>query len=560
MSACGQARPSRLKNRPWMPVQKSFEPLGHLLGFGPAMGLEVGERPERLGHILGQHLDTTGTSHVLGRLEDALSQDQAPTPGDPVQGILLSACHHDAGGEFHLAERIGRRLERLFLRRLVGFGQREIRIGPERPLEQPQGPGEGREAHVVPGLEDHRMDGESEALAMGAEEIEAAPGIDDEDPGAMHREGMEQHGIHGRGLARARGSQDQHVGVLLAVLALQGIEGQKLACAVEEHHARAPGPGGTPVERQEARDVAREGQPATPPDAVEVGLVVHGQVLDVSVEGDEIMAARDRLDAVGHEERVEPVDPLLHAPEIRGPEVEGLHQGVDLIALGDRALCRLPGLARQERLRALADGRAHDPRDVVQDLVLRPEHDDEGEHRALRHLIEEREGLIAQGPLGGVVAGLRGPPQALDGDASLRHAVEPPNAALPIRARRAQQERIGEVPPEGQILVAGIGHAIEQPIGASVPERRSRIEPGHEPLVEHAPIPATRRDTGGRKGGHDPHADIVQLGERQRGLPLVPHPPVDHRPHPTPAPPPAPTRHPVLEEPRRRADAREVRL
>jgi hypothetical protein len=56
-------------------------------------------------------------------------------------------------------------LERLFLRRLVGFGQCEIRIGPERPLEQPPGPGEGREAYVVPGLEGHRMGGEPEALA-----------------------------------------------------------------------------------------------------------------------------------------------------------------------------------------------------------------------------------------------------------------------------------------------------------------------------------------------------------------------------------------------------------
>jgi hypothetical protein len=63
------------------------------------------------------------------------------------------------------------------------------------------------------------MDGESEALTMGAKEIEAAPGIDDEDPGAMHREGVEQHGVHGCGPARARGAQDQHVGVLLAVLA-----------------------------------------------------------------------------------------------------------------------------------------------------------------------------------------------------------------------------------------------------------------------------------------------------------------------------------------------------
>ena len=402
------------------------------------------------------------------------------------------------------------------------------------------------------------MDGEPEALAMGAEEIEAAPRIDDEDPGAMHREGMEQHGVHGRGLARARGAQDQHVGVLLAVLALQGIEGQELACAVEEGHARAPGPGGASVERQEARDVAREGQPAAPPDAVEVGLVVHGQVLDVGVEGNEIVGARDRLDAVGYEERVEPVHPLPQAREVRGPEVEGLHQRVDLVALGDRALCHLAGLAREQRLRALTDGRAHDPRDVVQDLVLRPEDNDLREHRALRHLIEEREGLIAQGSLGGVVAGLRGPPQALDGDAPLRHAIEPPYSALPIRARRAQEERIGEVPAEGQILVAGIGHALEEPVRVSVPERRSRVEPGHEPLVEHAPIPAARCDTGGGQGRGDPHADIVQLGEGQRGLPRVPHPPVDHRPHPPPAPPPAPARHPVLEEPRGRADAREV--
>ena len=183
--------------------------------------------------------------------------------------------------------------------------------------------------------------------------------------------------------------------------------------------------------------------------------------------------ARDRLDAVGHEQRVEPVDPLIQAPEVRGPEVEGLHQGIDLIALGDRPLRRLARLARHERLRALADGRAHDPRDVVQDLVLRPEHDDEGEHRALGHLIEECEGLIAQGPLGGVVAGLRGPPQALDGDAPLRHAVEPPHPALhDPSAAGLKRSASAKSAPEGQILVAGIGHAIEEPVGVSVPERR----------------------------------------------------------------------------------------
>ena len=184
----------------------------------------------------------------------------------------------------------------------------------------------------------------------------------------------------------------------------------------------------------------------------------------------------------------------------------------------------------------------------------------QGEHRALRHLIEECEGLIAQGPLGGVVAGLWGPPQALDGDAPLGHAIEPPNAALPVRARRAQEECIGEVPAEGQIFVPRIGHSLEEPVGVSVPERRSRVEPGHEPLVEHAPIPAARCDTGGGQGRGDPHTDIIKLGEWQRGFPRVPHPPVDHRPHPPPAPPPAPARHPVLEEPRGRADAREVRF
>lgn len=94
--------------------------------------------------------------------------------------------------------------------------------------------------------------------------------------------------------------------------------------------------------------MAREGQPAAPPDPIEVGLVVHGQVLDVGIEGDEIVAARDRLDAVGHEQRVEPVHPLLQARKVRGPEVEGLHQGVDLVALGDRPLRHFAGLAREQ--------------------------------------------------------------------------------------------------------------------------------------------------------------------------------------------------------------------
>ena len=90
------------------------------------------------------------------------------------------------------------------------------------------------------------MDRKTERCAMGAEEIEAPARIDDKDARPVHRERMEQHAVHGRGLPRARGSHDQHVGVLLAVLPVQGIEGHGLACPVVEDHARTAGADGAP--------------------------------------------------------------------------------------------------------------------------------------------------------------------------------------------------------------------------------------------------------------------------------------------------------------------------
>ena len=303
--------------------------------------------------------------------------------------------------------------------------------------------------------------------------------------------------------------------------------------------------------------MGREGEPPAPAHPLEVRLVVHGEMTDVGVERDQVVGFRDRLDPVGHQEGVEPVDPAMQVREIGGLQIHRLDEGVDLVALGQGALGGIPGLAHEQRLRALADRRAHHVHDVVEDLILGLEDDDEREAGAFRHLIKEGEGLLAQGALGGVVAGVRRAPQTLDGDAGMRDPIEPPHPRFRIRMRGAQDQAVREVGPEGQILIPGIGHSLEELIGIAA-HRGPRVEPGQEPLVEHPAIAAAHPDAGTRERGREPHAHITELGQRQGAA--VAGAAVDHGAHPAAAAAPDPARDPILEEPARRPHAIEVRF
>ena len=67
--------------------------------------LEVVVRPRAGTLRSGKVPDSVSTwlrparSTFLRRLENAPSQDRASAEGDPVQGIVLPACHQDAGGQ-----------------------------------------------------------------------------------------------------------------------------------------------------------------------------------------------------------------------------------------------------------------------------------------------------------------------------------------------------------------------------------------------------------------------------------------------------------------------------
>ncbi len=139
----------------------------------------------------------------------------------------------------------------------------------------------------------------------------------------------------------------------------------------------------------------------------------------------------------------------------------------------------------------------------------------------------------------------------------MRDPIEPPHPRFRIRTRGAQDQAVREVGSEGQILIPGIGHGLEQLIALAA-NRGPRVEPGQEPLVEHPAIAAAHPDPGTRERGREPHADITELGERQGAA--VPGAAVDDSAHPAAAPAPDTARDPILEEPARRPYAIEVRF
>ena len=94
----------------------------------------------------------------------------------------------------------------------------------------------GRQAHIDLGLQRHLMHREPEAREVLAQQAKGIPRLDDEHPRAVHRHHLHQAIAEQRALARAGRSQDERVGIGLAIA--QGIEAEGLAAPVPEDEAR----------------------------------------------------------------------------------------------------------------------------------------------------------------------------------------------------------------------------------------------------------------------------------------------------------------------------------
>ena len=86
------------------------------------------------------------------------------------------------------------------------------------------------------------MHGEAQPCREVAEQAEAVARLDDEQARPIDRRHLIQDVVERRALARTRGAEQEQMRVHLPVEAVQRIEGDRTAAAVEERDARMPVP------------------------------------------------------------------------------------------------------------------------------------------------------------------------------------------------------------------------------------------------------------------------------------------------------------------------------
>ena len=193
--------------------------------------------------------------------------------------------------------------------------------------------------------------------------------------------------------------------------------------------------------------------------------------------------------------------------------------------------------------------------------VLRRRDDGQAHHRVLGHLVEQRvDGIAALARFAGDVAGRRRHAQPVHHDDPVRHAVEQPRAVRHVRARLAEEQALREV-SAGQLDLAVfdcLGVARERiealaVVGAGAEQRRVRVEPAQQPVVDVGRLHAAGFHARVGEAAHEPVAD-----RRQRLLGGLAAPrcgrsvraPVDHHSHaPDLAAPRQPRHRGVLEQP-----------
>ena len=97
------------------------------------------------------------------------------------------------------------------------------------------------------------------------------------------------------------------MGVLLAVIPVQRIEDQRFGTPVVEHQAGMTGATGTAVERYQIGNMPGEDQARATAGFVQVGVVGHGQVTDVTVERQQVSFLGNGLQTIGQKQRVETI-------------------------------------------------------------------------------------------------------------------------------------------------------------------------------------------------------------------------------------------------------------
>ena len=218
--------------------------------------------------------------------------------------------------------------------------------------------------------------------------------------------------------------------------------------------------------------------------AVERRVVVHRQVAQPGVTGEELRLAPDRLQAVLQQQALDVVDLATQCRVVLGAHVEahvGRHQAV---AAGHLQFDLRGVLVREHRLGAVTDRGAFDVGDVRAQQVLRPAHQRHRHHSAHRQAVEHRIDLVANRAFRGQGADLGRTAQPLHRHDGVRHAVEAPQVRVGVGLGYRERQQLSEVAPEGQVPVTGVGRDIGQARAVAVADAGLGVEPLQQPVVD----------------------------------------------------------------------------
>jgi hypothetical protein len=196
-------------------------------------------------------------------------------------------------------------------------------------------------------------------------------------------------------LAGTRRAEQEQVGVHLPVQAVERIEGDRPAAAVEHRDAGVPRTLGAAPHRRQVRRVLGEHQLGVPLAPILAGVVAARQPAQVAVERRHLVVLAHRLQAsVEHHVRqvqAAPIQFRLVAPA----QVERQRAPVELVRAADQGAGFMHVLERLLRRQRLAHGLL---RQVVQirfqDILRRGDHR-ETKQGVFRHLVEQRVDGIA---------------------------------------------------------------------------------------------------------------------------------------------------------------------
>ena len=455
----------------------------------------AGALAQRVAHIAREHRAFVRHA-MLGRIENALADQAAVGACHARFFFVLAAGDHQPRSDLQLAEHVAL---------LVAFhGHAGIglvfveRIGIQRlylarRIDQAPGVGERSQTDARARRELHPMHGETQPCREVAEQAEAVARLDDEQARPIDRRHLIQDVVERRALARTRGAEQEQMRVHLPVEAVQRIEGDRAAAAVEERDARMPRALAAAPDRRQVRRMLREHELGVPLALVGSRIEHARQPAQIAVQRRHLVLFAYRLQA-GVEHHVDELQAArIELGQVAAAQVERQRAAVELVRAADQAARLLHVLAGLLRGQGLADGLPGEVVEVRLQHVLGRGDQRQAHHRVLGHLVEQRvHGIAALARLARQMARHGWRAQAIHHDHPMRHAVEEPQAVGHVRTGLAEEQALREVGAAGEFdlallpLFRAAGQRVEAfaVFGSGAEQGRIRVEPAQQPRVD----------------------------------------------------------------------------